>query len=154
MPYKQYLISLILALLTLSASADHAASATDWSDLGRIARQHHSPILVLFSADTCGYCTRLKREVITPLAREDAIDRSLLIREFDINAGGKVIDFDGDPIRSRNFKRRYGIFATPTLLILNADGELLSDPIVGYNSASEYKELLQASLATSYKELK
>ncbi|MEJ2590631.1 MAG: hypothetical protein P8178_04365 [Candidatus Thiodiazotropha sp.] len=72
--------------------------------------------------------------------------REPLIREFDINAGGKLTDFDGERIRSRQFKRRYGIFATPTLLILDPDGKLLSDPIVGYNSAGEYRQLLEQSL--------
>ncbi len=151
--FKQYLIALALIFLSLPATADRSASAIDWSDVGQVAREHHSPILVLFSAEACSYCIRLKKEVITPLAQEESVDHQLLIREFDINAGGKIIDFDGDPIRSRKFKKRYGIFATPTLLILDAEGRLLTDPIVGYNSASEYKELLNASLVTSYREL-
>jgi thioredoxin-related protein len=151
---KQYLIALLLILLSLAAAAaDRSASAIDWSDVGQTAREHHSPILVLFSAESCSYCIRLKKEIITPLSEEESADHHLLIQEFDINAGGKVIDFDGDPIRSRKFKKRYGIFATPTLLILDSEGRLLTEPIVGYNSASEYKELLNASLVTSYREL-
>ena len=73
--------------------------------------------MVVFSAEACGYCDRLKREVLEPLAHDPRESRHLLIREFDINAGGKITDFDGERIRSRQFKRRYGIFATPTLRI-------------------------------------
>ncbi|MCU7845184.1 MAG: thioredoxin fold domain-containing protein [Candidatus Thiodiazotropha sp. (ex Monitilora ramsayi)] len=151
---KQYLISFALILFTLPASAENSASAVDWSDVGRIAREHHSPILVVFSADSCSYCVRLKKEIIDPLTRDRTNDHTMLIREFDINSGGKIIDFDGDAVRSRKFKQRYGIYATPTLLILDAEGRLLSDPIVGYNSAPEYMELLNASLVSSLEALK
>ena len=148
----QYLAILILSLLSAFAFAE--SPAVDWSDVSASARRQHSPILVVFSADTCGYCVKLKREVMEPLSHNPRAEEPLLIREFDINAGGKVTDFNGERIRSRQFKRRYGIFATPTLLILDADGQLLTDPLVGYNSASEYRELLHASLVTSYEALK
>ncbi len=147
----QYLATLCLLLLTCAASAE--SPRIDWSDVGETARDRHQPILVVFSAETCGYCTRLKQEVLEPISQEPAAHQ-LLIREVDINAGGKITDFNGERIRSRQFKRRYGIFATPTLLILDAEGKLLSSPLVGYNSSSEYRELLQNHLVTSYKALK
>jgi thioredoxin-related protein len=148
----RYLALLILSLLAILAAAE--SPAVDWSDVSESARLKHSPILVVFSAETCGYCVKLKHEVIEPLSHDPNAGGKLLIREFDINAGGKIVDFDGEPIRSRQFKRRYGIFATPTLLILDADGHPLSDPLVGYNSAGEYRELLHASLVDSYRALK
>lgn len=142
----QYLKLLILSLFTHAVFAASPATTRDWADVSQAARLRHSPILVVFSAETCSYCVRLKQEIIEPLARHPKDARDPLIREFDINAGGKVTDFDGERIRSRQFKRRYGIFATPTLVILDADGKLLTDPIVGYNSAQEYRELLHQSL--------
>ncbi len=143
----------LLLLLLLSSPAWAAPPAVDWSDVSQQARREHTPIMVVFSAETCGYCVRLKQEVIEPLTRDPQSNRHLLIREFDINAGGKITDFDGERIRSRQFKRRYGIFATPTLLILDANGHPLTDPLVGYNSADAYRELLRASLVSSYKAL-
>ena len=151
---KQYLIILLLLLLSNPALADPPSSTDDWEDVSLIARQRHTPILVVFSAKTCGYCEKLKKEVIDPLEKQQSSEVPLLIREFDINVGGKLTDFDGEPIRRRQFKRRYHIFATPTLLIVDPDGNPLTDPIVGYNSAPEYQELLHASLTTSIKALK
>jgi len=148
----QNLFLLLVPLLASPASA--APPAVDWSDVSQQARRQHSQIMVVFSAETCGYCDRLKREVLEPLAHDPRESRHLLIREFDINAGGKITDFDGERIRSRQFKRRYGIFATPTLLILDADGHPLTQPLVGYNSADAYRELLHASLVSSYAALK
>jgi len=142
----QYLKLLVLSLFSHAVFAASPVTTRDWADVSQSARQRHMPILVVFSAETCAYCVRLKREIIEPLTHHPKNGQQPLIREFDIDAGGKVTDFDGERIRSRQFKRRYGIFATPTLVILDADGKLLSDPIVGYNSAQEYRELLQQSL--------
>jgi thioredoxin-related protein len=147
----QYLGTLFLLLFACSAWSE--PNSIDWHDLAETARDRHQPILVVFSADTCGYCVRLKKEVLEPISRE-ADPTPLLIREFDINSGGKMIDFNGEKIRSRQFKRRYGIFATPTLVILDPDGQPLSDPLVGYNSPDKYRELLQSHLVTSYRALK
>ena len=146
----QYLATLLLLLFSVAAAAE--SPETDWSLVSDQARDRHQPILVVFSTETCGYCTRLKREVLDPIARDER-SKQLLIREFDINAGGKITDFNGDRIRSRQFKKRYGIFATPTLLILDPGGNPLSEPLVGYNSPSEYRELLQNHLVTSFRAL-
>lgn len=147
----QYPVVLVLWLLASLASAD--SPVVDWSDVSRKAQQAHTPILVIFSAETCGYCVKLKREVLEPLSRDPLEAGQLLIRVFDINTGGKLTDFDGERIRSRQFKRRYGIFATPTLLILDPQGHPLTEPLVGYNSAEEYRELLHTSLVASFEAL-
>ncbi|MES9971322.1 MAG: thioredoxin fold domain-containing protein [Candidatus Thiodiazotropha sp.] len=148
---KQYLF-VALSLFFGVSSADPALTTRDWADLSHIAHERHSPILVVFNADTCSYCQRLKQEVLEPLAQDN--DNPLpLIREFDIYSSGKIIDFNGDPIRSRQFKRRYNIYAVPTLMILDPDGKPLTDPIVGYNSQDEYLELLRTSLVASFQAL-
>ena len=148
---KQYLFVALLLFFGIS-SADPSLTTDDWADLSDIARETHSPILVVFNADTCSFCQRLKDEVIEPLAKET--DHKLpLIREFNIYSGGKIIDFNGDSIRTRQFKRRYNIYAIPTLMILDPDGKPLADPIVGYNSHDEYLELLRTSLVASFQAL-
>ncbi|PUB81054.1 MAG: hypothetical protein DBP00_19580 [gamma proteobacterium symbiont of Ctena orbiculata] len=148
---KQYLFAALFLFFSIS-NADSTLTTEDWADLSDIARETHSPIVIVFNADTCNYCRRLKEEVIGPLSQQR--DGKLpLIREFDIYSNGKIIDFNGDSIRSRQFRNRYNIFAVPTLLILDANGNPLTDPIVGYNSQDEYLELLQSSLIASFRAL-
>ncbi|MCU7906649.1 MAG: thioredoxin fold domain-containing protein [Candidatus Thiodiazotropha sp. (ex Epidulcina cf. delphinae)] len=145
---KQHLI-FILLLVVGASHADSSLTTTDWAGTSATARERHSPILVVFGAEACGYCARLMQEIIEPLSRQS--DRRLpLIREFDIHSSGKITDFNGDAIRSRWFKNRYQVYAVPTLFILDADGKPLTDPIVGYNSQDEYRELLHASLGASF----
>jgi thioredoxin-related protein len=119
----------------------------DWSQAARYARDAHIPIIVLYTAQACGYCERLKQEVLRPLFEGQASQPPVLVREVDINTGGKMIDFDGEPIRCRQFKQRYHVFATPTLLILDTNGEPLTEPIVGYDSKEQYQSRLEQVLA-------
>jgi len=44
------------------------------------------------------------------------------------------------------FISRYAIFATPTLLFLDARGRLLADPLVGYNDTVNYGAALTGRL--------
>jgi thioredoxin-related protein len=148
MMIKQPLFTVLL-LFFGAAFADPPHPTYDWAGISNVARAEHSPILVVFNSETCGYCQRLKHEVIEPLTHNHN-QKLPLIREFDIYSKGKIIDFNGDPIRSRQFKRRYNIYAVPTLILLGPDGTPLTDPIVGYNSQKEYLELLQTSLVASF----
>ena len=146
---KKYLILAALFLLSVSSLVSGEllkCTAKDWTQASKKAQQAKAPVIILFTADECAYCERLKREVLNPMFQQDLQDRLAVVREVDINTGGKMTDFDGERIRSRQFKDRYKVFATPTLLILNSDGEPLAGPIVGYNSKEQYQALLEYHL--------
>jgi thioredoxin-related protein len=143
--YKQFFSIAALALLCLSNLARGESNQTteDWAQTAEYARSTQVPILILYTAIDCGYCSRLKQEVLQPLFTSGDPDQPVaVLREIDINAGGKMTDFDGEPIRSRQFKQRYQVFATPTLLILDDQGKLLSEPIVGYDAKRQYETLI------------
>ena len=145
---------ILAALFLLSAPpivpADMLRCTTkDWTLAAKAAEAVDAPLLVLYTADDCNYCERLKREVLEPLFGHEQAKPLAVVREVDINTGGKMTDFDGELIRSRLFKKRYQIFATPTLLILDSSGRLLARPLVGYNSKNEYIPQLESLLEES-----
>ncbi|MCG7992763.1 MAG: thioredoxin family protein [Candidatus Thiodiazotropha lotti] len=149
---KKYLISMFLLFGSGLSVAESLNSNTNWADASALARQNHTVIMVVFESEDCGYCVRLKQEVLKPFS-DSTEQNPPVIKEIDIYAGGKITDFNDDLIRSRQFKDRYQVFAVPTLLILDPEGNLLADPIVGYNSQEEYERLLQKSLLLSYEAL-
>ena len=146
---KKYLLNFLLVVsLTLTATPpllaeDNNLTLTD-DCAGDVieAKEVGVPILLVFGADDCDYCERLKREVLKPGIENHDFDRKVLIREFDINAHGKIIDFDGEKIRTGVFVDRYNIYATPTIIIVDYQGKPLADPIVGYDNADSYRQLL------------
>jgi hypothetical protein len=73
--------------------------------------------------------------------------------ELHRDSAGKIVDFDGERIRSRVFLSRYDVFATPTLLFLDSAGVPLAPPIVGFNDAQTYRELVSERLTEARSEL-
>jgi len=147
--------SLFLASLLLLFASGFASSevlkctANDWTQVAQAAQDGNAPILILYTSDECPYCDRLKEEVLQPMFRNDPDSHLAVVREVDINKGGKMTDFDGERIRSRYFRKRYKVYAAPTLLILDASGNPISKPFIGYNSKEEYAPMLESALEKS-----
>ena len=122
----------------------------DWSAEAAEARRFGTPILILFSDEDCGYCERLKKDVLEPLVRGKELRSFARIRELDIDRGGKIRDFDGEKIRTRIFVNRYDIYATPTLMLVDNRGNPLGTPIVGFNSREDYIPYLEYFMEVAY----
>jgi thioredoxin-related protein len=151
---KRYLFKLLLIVSTGLVHAETLPSTQDWADAAVLAKQNHIPILVIFESENCGFCERLKQEILIPLPHTCTLQPPL-IKEFDIYSRGKVTDFNGELIRTRRFKNRYHIYAVPTVLFLDPEGNPLTEPIVGYNLQQEkYRKRLHSSLIASYKALR
>ena len=118
----------------------------DFATEASLARQAGVPLMVVFSTDDCPYCVRLKNQVLRPLVQNGKLSKKVLLREFNIDIGGKVTDFDGERVRSRVFVSRYDIYATPTVVLVDYDGEPLATPIVGYNEPDAYTEQLNETI--------
>ena len=76
----------------------------------------------LFTKDSCGPCGLVKRYIN---ALKD--DRSLVIDEIYLE------DFSDKPIPEKNIElaRKYGVTATPVLIIADEEGELLETYVGG-----------------------
>ncbi|MCB1759496.1 MAG: thioredoxin fold domain-containing protein [Gammaproteobacteria bacterium] len=140
---------LVISLAPLAEPLDQIQTSRDWSVEASSARGAGIPIMVIFTAKSCGYCTQLRDQVLQPLLRQGALKNRVLIREFDIDSGGKITDFDGERIRSRIFVKRYDIYATPTVVLVDHLGRALTDPIVGFNGPEAYTEFLDHAISSA-----
>jgi len=100
------------------------------------------PHLVLFTANDCTYCDRLHTEVLKPGLEGENSTGQLHITEINIDRGGKVIDFDGAPVRGRIFVNRYQVIATPTAIFMTSNGTPLAKPVIGYRNKRTFLEAL------------
>lgn len=149
----QYMIPIMLLVFSsLSVASENVVLDTftrDWDQVRVQAQDRQLPVLIVVTSEDCGYCERLKQEVLRPMQRDGEPQIRAIVREMDIWTGGKVVDFDGEKVRARIFLSRYQIFATPTLLFLDHNGRPLHDPLVGFNGIELYWPLLESALNES-----
>jgi len=143
---------LLSALLVASPGAGWAREI-DWSRAGAEARERVQPVAILITGPDCSYCARLHQEFLDAPPTRGTLERATVLHEISRDEGGKVIDFDGERIRTRLFLARYEIFATPTLLLLSPEGELLAPPIVGFNGPQAYGELITKRVKSAQRNL-
>lgn len=147
------LVAVALMLVTEVLSAGPLAENLNFAAVADASRISGQPILMVFGAESCGYCERLNSEILSPMLESGELQKQALVRAIDIHQGGRVEDFDGSSVRSRVFLRRYDVYATPTVMLLDASGEPLAQPIVGYSDAADYGQRLEKALSEAQREL-
>jgi thioredoxin-related protein len=132
----------ILACLT--AGAAHAVErgvlpfAKDLPAEAQLARAKHMPILIMFGAQGCGYCNRVRDEVLIPTTRNADYDDKVVLLEVDVSSAKRLVDFNGVATTHAQFAQRYRVGFTPTVVLLDAQGNQLTDPLVGFVTADYY----------------
>ncbi len=127
--------------------------ATDFSQLGEIARDENKIILLEASASGCDYCELLEEEFIKPMLRSgDYTD--VLIRKIEIDHSTTIKDFSGERSSPDEFARRLKIRLTPTLLFFDGHGNEVSQRILGINSLDLYGGYLDDAIKTGLQKIK
>ncbi len=96
-----------------------------------LAKQKGLILVIEFSADDCTYCRKLEDLFLLPMQRNAAYGDKILLRAVSLSDFDSVIDFDGRSVTTAEFAARYDVTLTPTLIFLNADGEEMSEKLVG-----------------------
>lgn len=137
--------TIILLSCTLSAVAGSSVSR-DWSLVGQQALNSSRPLLIIVESPYCEHCQRMELEYLAQPEVKAFLKREAVVSHYDLDTGGKVRDFDGSRLRAKLFLSRYGVFATPTLLFVDGQGEPLAPMIAGYNDAADYGTLVKERL--------
>lgn len=142
----RFAAALMLAACFGFATADTSSTTRDWERVGANARALGIPLVMVITGNGCGHCERMKNEFLYDPTVKSFLGGRALVRMYPESTGGKLTDFDGERTRARMFIDRYEIFATPTLLFLDPDGNPIADPVVGYNDAVNYRDLVTGRL--------
>jgi thioredoxin-related protein len=112
--------------------------ATNLKGDGAKANAAKKPILLFFNLQGCHFCRYSLRTVVVPMFRDAAWREAMEFRQITTDDERSLIDFDGKKVPNIDFaKARNGNF-TPTIMLVDGDGKLLGDPIVGVASVDFY----------------
>lgn len=156
---KKMFIPLLIAACSLFLLPGLQASEVEIPALhnlqadGQTSQQKQLPIVVLFSATHCGYCSIIKEEFLKPMLISGDYTDKAMIRVIEIDSSDELLDLDGQPISAEAFADRYDIYLTPTLAFFDAQGRELAPRMVGVTTVDYYGGYLDAAINESRKRL-
>ncbi|MEO8487866.1 MAG: thioredoxin fold domain-containing protein [Betaproteobacteria bacterium] len=131
----------------LPAAADLAAD-------GASSRVRRVPILLMFDREDCPYCEIALRQHLVPMSGEAPWRDDALFRQVEVARSTPVVDFEGRATTHRALAARYGVSLTPTIVVVDATGAPLADPVVGLLTADFYGAYLDAALRAGLAKLR
>jgi hypothetical protein len=123
----------------LPAARDFHADAADAAASGR-------PLLVLFSQDGCLWCERTRREFLLPMQRNPDYRAKVIFRQVDTDHATPLTGFDGGTTSHSAFARALKVRLFPTVMLLDANGRVLAEPLVGFGIADFYGAYLDGRI--------
>lgn len=140
---------LLLTSTMVQAAGPHLQYASDLAQDAALARQKQVPILVLFSASYCSYCTIIREEFLEPMLKNAEYQNKVIIRVVSIDSGNALRDFDGNMIEPDTLAQMHNIYLTPTVKLFSPGGETLVPDLVGLTTVDYYGGYLDAAIDQS-----
>ncbi len=142
------LLSLLLASSAHSAEVELTELVNFKADAAE-AKAKKIPILVMFSATYCGYCSIVKEEFLKPMKISGDYTDKVIVRVLELDSGDDVIDLNGKSVDPEDFAQRYNVQLTPTLIFIDANGKELAQQMVGVTTVDFYGGYLDDSIDSS-----
>lgn len=127
---------------------------TDLVADGHEANNKQVPVLIMFSMAHCGYCRQVEEDFLKPMLRNSDYDSKVLIRKVVLDSGRSLVDFNGNVHDAEDVGDEYHVSMVPTLILFDAKGKRLSDPIVGLANPYYYGGELDAAIDNSLQKIR
>ena len=128
----------VCCALTLACAEPCLKEASDFEALAREAADRKLAILVEFAVSDCEYCHYVEEKILKPMLRSGEYADKLLIRRLRYVPDSEIRNFTGRETRAKALAQRYGVRLAPTVMLIDAQGQPLSMPMVGLGSKDWY----------------
>ncbi len=113
------------------------------------ARARGVPILVEFSTPWCRYCEALEEQVLKPMILGGKYKNRIIVKKLEVNSYSSIAGFDGMQYRTDKISSMYDVDLYPTLVFFDANGEEISQRIVGITVLEYVAGELEKAIATA-----
>ncbi len=135
---KKLLLSLLAALFALTVSAGDVPSGwtTDINAALARAKRENKRVLILFTgSDWCGFCIKLKDDVLSKSAFKNLARENFILVYFDFPHRNPP---DAAQMRiQRQWQSRFGVRGYPTTVIVDGEGNKVGE-IGGFRSKESW----------------
>lgn len=144
----------VFMLSNLQADEVEIPALSNLQTDSQTSQQQQLPIIVLFSASYCGYCSIIKDEFLRPMLISGEYTDKAMIRVIEIDTSDDLMDLNGQSISAETFADRHDISLTPTLVFFDAQGDELAPRMVGVTTVDYYGGYLDQAIDASLLRLK
>jgi len=144
----------LLAILTwftaagaLAQAADSVPLARDLAADAKLARDKNLVLLVMFGTPDGPYCRQVLNEFLLPMSRNADYQAKVVMRQVEIGGGQRLVDFSGRATTHRQFSFRHRAKLAPTVMLFDADGRVLAEPLVGMITPDYYGAFLDRAIS-------
>lgn len=127
-------------------AAAQLQNAEDLAQVAAEARARRVPILVAFMQQSCPYCAIARRDHLLPLQASPQWRGRVLIREVQTDRGTPLRDFTGAPVTHRAFAKSHNVRRVPTLIVFDADGNAVGEPLTGLLTRDFYQLYIEQAV--------
>lgn len=118
-----------LAVIALLSSTVHAAlfdtPARNLQADVQQARQEKKIVAVLATLPDCPSCAKMERTVFNRKDIENLFNKDLISRRIDITSDSNIISANGKEVPIKQFAGQFHVFATPSFLFFDTQGNFL-----------------------------
>lgn len=92
-------------------------------------------------------CDVLEEEIIKPMLRSGDYENTVIIRSLEMDSFDTMKDFDGNDTTAAALAKTYKVKLTPTLLLLDVNGNEVAERIMGVYSLDFFGAYVDEALA-------
>ena len=151
--YKYIFLSIVLAIALLASFSSFSEDADkqviivdNLQDVAKLAKQKQLPVMIFFAAEDCAFCEALETDYLAAMALAEEYNDKVIIRKVMIDAFEDVYDFKGKHMSAEDLSEQFKVRVTPTLLLVNHQGESLTNKIIGYNRSGFFGAYLDEAI--------
>ena len=128
------------------AAGPELAAPIDLRADSALAAKRGNPLIVMFSLPECQYCVVVRRNYLAPLTRMPREADRLVVRELELVGTATFAGFHGEQTNGSMLAARYGLRMAPAVIMLDREGKLLAQPLLGGDVTGMYGAYLDRAL--------
>lgn len=161
------LVLLAALLIPAAAAAQATAPARDpmqhfftpslgdlKAELDDAQRASKQAAFVMYMRDDCPYCERMKRNILSQPAVQEAYRKRFAVLAVDIKGDVPITDFAGRPTTEKVFAAAQGVRYTPVIIFYGLDGRPLTRVDGEIRTVEEFMLLGEFVASGAYRTMK
>lgn len=142
------------ALLAAAPAAAQLKAADDLAQVAAEARAKRVPVLIAFMQESCPYCAIARRDHLLPLQASPQWRERVLIREVETDRSTPLRDFTGAATTHRDFAKSHKVRRVPTLIIFDAEGKPVGQPLTGLLTRDFYQIYIEQAIEAGLEKMR